>query len=282
MSIKGDMRRWAFIALAIFVSWVLDQFGWLKPALWAVSWLVVALIGLASCVFLVNCVKRSLRPAEAPQRPGLLSIIGAGIRDAREEMARDTKQKTLTAAFSSAVQAAQSGQFGALETLASEGLGDAWFALANLLADTSSPKHDDVAATAGYWRAAQSTEWVNGSQAYAGSVWETRAFLGLGATPDYALLLSRWENGHFSGAGRELELAWLYANGCGVVRNAETAWYWLALRKARWGEREATLLPEGDVANLHAYLGKALTCEARERLNKKAADCAHAEFVASR
>ena len=276
------MKRWTLIALAILASWLLDRAGWLRPALWGALWLSLALLGLALCSVLLDCVIHSLRPANAPRRPSLFRIVRESIQEVRAGQALENQHQAWDGALASARQAAQAGESTALEALAAQGLGDAWMLLAEHLADPASPGHDDCAATAAYQRAAGCTAWVNNRATYAFTLWEDRVFLGLGATPDYAELRKRWESGHVPGDGRELELAWLHAHGRGGPVDTEQAWFWLALRRARWGERDPVPLPEGDATSLHALLEKRVDQRRRVQLEKQAADWAHAEFVTSR
>ncbi|GAB2903898.1 hypothetical protein GCM10027046_36650 [Uliginosibacterium flavum] len=276
------MKRWALIALAIFASWLLDRAGWLKAILWGGLWLLLVLLVLALCGFLLDCVIHSQRPANAPRRPGLFRIVRESLQEVREGQAREAWQQEQAAALASTERAAQTGELAALEALTAQGLGDAWMLLAELQADPASPQHDDTAATASYLRAAETRNWVNDRASHAYSMWEARTFLGLGATPDYAALIRRWESHYVPGDGHEVELAWLYANGHGVAANAERAWHWLALHQARWGERDAPQLPEGDAASLRAALCPRVSQRVRARLEKEAHAYAHAEFVASR
>lgn len=276
------MKRWALIALAIFASWLLDRAGWLKPVLWAGLWLLLALLVLACCGFLLDCVIHSLRPANAPRRAGLFGIVRESIQEVRAAQTQEDQRQAWSVTLDNALQARQAGDRAPLETLAAQGLGDAWLALATQQADPAGPGHDAAAATAAFERAARCQDWVNNRANFAFAQWEDRVFLGRGATPDYAELRKRWESAHFAGHARELELAWLYAHGRGVAADAERAWRWLALRRARWGEREAVPLPEGDAASLQALLEQQVGRRKREQLDKDAEKSAYAEFVASR
>lgn len=181
--------------------------------------------------------------------------------------------------YESALAPLRAGDFQPMRAVAELSLGDAWLALAKAYASGIDGLADEAQATAAFRQAAHSSVWLNDLSTVAQTEYDRRRLLGIGTAPDHQALAQAWEHQHFPGYGRELELAWIYACGPAQLRNKETAWKWLALGEARWGERHAAELPSGSVDEMRAALEKTLPKRHRQSMTDEAKALAHREFV---
>jgi hypothetical protein len=205
-----------------------------------------------------------------------MPLIKDFLRDLREARKRDR----IRAEFNRASQMLERNDPKQMVQLAQSSVGDAWDALARW----HHAHNDEIEATNAWEQATQSRVWLaSGRWSVCQDAYDRRRFLGLGAVPDYRALAREWERHHFPGMSREGELAWIYSQGLAEGRDARTAWSWLSIGRARWGDRvDATELPDMTVADLRKRLVQQVPAKVRAQLDEVANRQAYAEFVSQR
>lgn len=262
------MKTWITIFFLIFVTWFLDQMGWLKPLLVFTSWGLILLVFL----FFISLIAR----------PRFFRILKESILDVTANEKHKKQMQELEQQYQDAVRQTDKGNRDKLLQIAKEkDIGDAWFKLATILAAYDLPE-DQTLATEYFQKAVDAKHWLQSNQETCILEWEKRLFFGIGCKPEYLKLMANWEQTHFPGYQRESELAWLYANAKDIKQDFEKAWYWLMLGKARWSDNKPAILPENLYTDLYADLEKRLTKKSRLKLESSANDQAYQEFVSSR
>lgn len=196
----------------------------------------------------------------------LLLLLWLGARSLRLPSPATQLQQALQAQ-------AQRGDLAPLQALARSGWGDAHHALFQLHDAANQP----ALALASLQAALSAVRWIH--RIPLEDEYDRRRFLGIGVVPDHGALLQAWGSSHFAGYNREMELAWIQTFGPAAHRDPRQAWYWLCLRKARWGDRAPAHLPSHSLAELVAQLEQQVPKAIRDRLTQEAERAAYSEFV---
>lgn len=203
----------------------------------------------------------------------------ASIRKALDALFRRNPSSPFKKQYESALALLNAGDYEPMQTLAKQSLGDAWFALATSYASSNRGLEDATMATPSFREAAQCRLWLDDLSNVARVEYTRRVFLGFGASPDYRKLAREWESHYFAGYQNETKLAWIYACGPEDLRSNETAWKWVALGEARWGQHREEDLPNTSAAKLRAMLERSVTNRRRNKLIEQAKRVAYREFV---
>jgi hypothetical protein len=264
------VKHWIEIFSLIFIAWLLDQAGWLIPLLIFTGWMLLLLL----IIFIASLIIR----------PEFFRILKESIKEVKDAGSHEKQMQELEHQFTNTTQQANEGKLDELLNLAEKhNLGDAWFTLANTLAQSDPTSTDQNLATGYFQKGTQAKLWIQSNLDNCLLEWERRQFFGIGCISDHSTLAASWEKSHFSGYQREIELAWICLNIKDTKNDFEKAWFWLMLGKARWGDDlKPRLLPDELYADLYTRLEKSLSKKCRLKLEESAKDIAYQEFVSSR
>lgn len=196
-----------------------------------------------------------------------------------EEVTSRYRRQRILEQYRAAIFALNVGDLSLMQSVADQSVGDAWKALAEAYTSGVNTAHDETTALAAFYNATKSKTWFNNMHMYCAREYDRRRFLGIGTTPDYALLLDEWTAYSFTGNEREPELAWIRACGPVELRNEVEAWEWLSLWQARRGGRSSPTLPSSSTAEIRQNLERSLPLALRATIDARAKKQAYDEFV---